>query len=338
VCGRYYVDADKALDYGTLTTSPAWMYPVEGNRDVPGDDPAHRGGDVWVTDVALDVMAHERDWSGLLLTFGGIDKAGHMWGGLNDVPPYPGADPDVHMAHLARVADRQVGRLLGALKRKGLLDETLVVLTTDHGQLHAKHHYGVDAAGQGNLNWYYGSDADEEYLDPQPQIRRLIAGTRGNIEMSMQDSAIRAWLKHRSPRAKRHAAAVMARLPGVRATYYRVGDHYRLRWQAPRARFGKAEWAWHRRHAQEIVDTQAASYGPDVVGLLADHTSYGVAGDHGGAQRSVQRIPIVFAGDGVTAGRTPAGPMRSVDILPTILREMGIERSHPMDGHSYRLP
>ncbi len=27
-----------ALDYGTLDTSPAWMYPVEGNRDVPGFD------------------------------------------------------------------------------------------------------------------------------------------------------------------------------------------------------------------------------------------------------------------------------------------------------------
>ena len=31
------------------------------------------------------------DWSGMLLTVGGIDKAGHMWGGLNDVPPYPAA-------------------------------------------------------------------------------------------------------------------------------------------------------------------------------------------------------------------------------------------------------
>ena len=92
-CGRFYVDADRTLlDYGTLETSPAWMYPVEGNRDVPGFDKAHLGGDVWVTDVAFEVMDNE-DWSGLLLTYGGIDKAGHMWGGLNDRPPYPGGDP-----------------------------------------------------------------------------------------------------------------------------------------------------------------------------------------------------------------------------------------------------
>ncbi|MET0524935.1 MAG: alkaline phosphatase family protein, partial [Nocardioides sp.] len=160
VCGRYYVDADRnLLDYGTLETSPAWMYPVEGNRDVPGFDQDHQGGDVWVTDVAFDVMDHE-DWSGLLLTYGGIDKAGHMWGGLNDRPPYPGGDPHVHMAELARIADEQVGRVVKRLKDDGLLDETLIVLTTDHGQQTSKHFFGIDGVGRGNLNWYYGKDAD----------------------------------------------------------------------------------------------------------------------------------------------------------------------------------
>jgi arylsulfatase A-like enzyme len=35
--------------------------------------------------------------------------------------------------------DRQVGRLLDALRRKGVLDETLVVLTSDHGELFGEH-------------------------------------------------------------------------------------------------------------------------------------------------------------------------------------------------------
>ena len=67
VCGRFYVNAAKSLDYGTLTTSPAWMYRLEGNRDVPGFDAAHLGGDVWVTDAAFEYMDHE-NWSGLMLT------------------------------------------------------------------------------------------------------------------------------------------------------------------------------------------------------------------------------------------------------------------------------
>ena len=336
VCGRFYVDAARSLDYGTLTTSPAWMYPVEGNRDVPGSDPAHLGGDVWVTDAAFEVMDHE-EWSGLMLTYGGIDKAGHMWGGLNDRPPYPGGDPAVHLAELARVADEQVGRIVQRLKDDGLLDETLIVLTTDHGQQTSRHFYGVDGVGRGNPNWYYGEDADEAYLSPSPGIQRLIDRT-GNVEMSMQDSAIRTWLVDASWPAKKHAARVMATLGGVRATYARRGDRYHLVWSAPRHRWTSSEWGWWRRHGQEIVDTAAAGYGPDVIGLLRDGASYGVAGDHGGAQEEVQRIPIVFAGPGVDAGARPRTALRSVDIMPTVLRALGIPETHWTDGRAYRLP
>ncbi len=336
VCGRFYVDADRALDYGTLTTSPAWMYAVEGNRDVPGFDAAHLGGDPWVTDVAFEVMDNE-DWSGLLLTYGGIDKAGHMWGGLNDRPPYPGGDPQTHMAEAARIADEQVGRLVQRLKEDDLLDETLIVLTTDHGQQTSEHFYGVDGAGRGNFNWYYGSDADETYLSPQPEIQRLITET-GNVEMSMQDSAIRTWLVDRSWTAKRRAANVMSTLGGVRATYALAGDRYHLVWNAPRRHWTSSEWKWWRRHGQEIVDTAAADYGPDVIGLLRDNASYGVAGDHGGAQESVQRIPIVFSGPGVDRGTRPRDEIRSVDIMPTVLRALGIRQTHWTDGRAYRLP
>lgn len=114
--------------------------------------------------------------------------------------------------------------------------------------------------------------------------------------------------------------------------------HYVKRWQAPRPDWGAAEFAWHQKHSQEIVDTEAAAYGPDVIGLLADDTGYGMKGDHGGAQESVQRIPIVFYGAGVTAGRSPGTPIRSVDITPTILRELGIAETFPTDGTAYRLP
>jgi predicted AlkP superfamily pyrophosphatase or phosphodiesterase len=336
-CGRFYVDADRTLlDYGTLETSPAWMYPVEGNRDVPGFDRNHKGGDVWVTDAAFEVMDNE-DWSGLLLTYGGIDKAGHMWGGLNDRRPYPGGDKHVHMAELARIADEQVGRVVQRLKHDGLLDETLIVLTTDHAQQTSKHFFGQDGVGRGNLNWYYGEDADEIYLTPQPEIARLVDET-DNVQMSMQDSAIRTWLVDDSSQAKLDAAGVMSTLGGVRATYVLDGDRYQLVWNAPRSRWTTSEWEWWRKHGQEIVDTAAADYGPDVIGLLRDNASYGVAGDHGGAQEKVQRIPIVFSGPGVDPGSRPRGSIRSVDIMPTVLRALGIPETHWTDGHAYRLP
>ena len=84
-------------------------------------------------------------------------------------------------------------------------------------------------------------------------------------------------------------------------------------------------------HGQELVDTMAAPYAADVVGLLKDDTSYGVAGDHGGHQAAVQEIPIVFAG-GRHGLADSKQAMRSVDILPTILRPMGIHADRGMDG------
>ncbi len=235
----YYVDADSDINYGTLDTPPAWMYPLQGNRDIPGNDPDHQGGDVWVTNAAFDIMDHETDWSGMLLTYGGIDKAGHMWGGLNDVPPYANADPSSHMAAMAKVADDQVGRVIDKLKTDGLLDETLVVLTTDHAQNTAVNYFGKDGQNRGNFNWYYGQDADENYTQPQPEIQKLIDGTHDNVAMSMQDSAIRTWLKTTDRDAKVQAADVMKTLGGVRAVYVKDGDHYVKRWQAPRSAVGQ---------------------------------------------------------------------------------------------------
>ena len=147
------------------------MYPVEGNRDVPGFDAEHQGGDVWVTDAAFEVMDNE-DWSGLLLTYGGIDKAGHMWGGLNDRPPYAGGDPHVHMAELARIADEQVGRVVQRLKDDGLLDETLIVLTTDHAQQTSKHFFGVDGLGAATST---GTTAPTPTRPTCPRSRRSAA-------------------------------------------------------------------------------------------------------------------------------------------------------------------
>jgi arylsulfatase A-like enzyme len=99
----------------------------------------------------------------------------------------------------------------------------------------------------------------------------------------------------------------------------------------------RAERKWFEQHAQELVDTQAADYGPDLIATLPDDTTYSVAGDHGGIQRAAQVIPIVFAGAGLS-DKDIKNPVRSVDIMPTILKAMGITPTAPMDGVGYPLP
>jgi Type I phosphodiesterase / nucleotide pyrophosphatase len=334
-CGRFYVNSATSLSYGTATTPPAWMYPLDGNRFAPGRDPNHLGGDVWTADAGMAMMENE-PWSGMLLTLGSIDKASHMWGGITDDGTYPaGSDEEqAHLRFIAKTADRQVGRLVQKLRDLGELDETLVVLTTDHAGQPARHFNGVNEAGRSDFNWYYGTTENGTFLQPSPSLQPLL--DTGNVRFTYQDSAIRTWLTDTSDEAKTSAASVMATLPDVIATYRLDGRRYRLVTADPRA-MTRDELFWWARHGQEIVDTMAAPYAADVVGLLRNDTSYGVAGDHGGAQRPVQEIPTVFYGADV-GSRDSRHRLRSVDILPTILRKLGVPAEPGLDGRAVKLP
>ena len=44
-CGRFFINSDTGNDYGTTLAPPTCMYPLDGNRFVPGFDQAHLGGD-----------------------------------------------------------------------------------------------------------------------------------------------------------------------------------------------------------------------------------------------------------------------------------------------------
>ena len=99
----------------------------------------------------------------------------------------------------------------------------------------------------------------------------------------------------------------------------------------------QSEKDWWKDHGQEIVDTMAAPNGPDIVVLLHDKTSYGVYGDHGGAQESVQRVPMVFWAPSLAYGVSTGRTFHTTDVMPTILATMGIELTAPVDGTARRL-
>jgi hypothetical protein len=350
-CGsRYYVARGPVYDTNKL---PASMYSVADNRYVVGHDPDHLGGDIWATDMALDVMDHEDDWSGIFVTLPGVDKAAHMWGGVNDPGPTGlDGDPMTHLAFAAATADAQVGRIMDKLEADGELDNTLVVLTADHGSVAVAnppngvssdaHFHGTVCTTPdcGFFNWYYGNVENENdttnYNQPQDALKPLVA--TDNLAFSYSDSSLNVWLHDQSPAAKAEAAAIMADMPDVTGVWRNDGDHFTL---VSPVRYDlmstKAEQQWFDKHAQELVDTQAAPYGPDLVATLPDNTTYSVAGDHGGIQRAAQQIPIVFAGAGLSSKDLMA-PVRSVDIMPTILKALGIAPTAPMDGVAYPLP
>ena len=314
------------------------MYPLDGHRFVSRDDRSRPGGDVWTADAAIELLRNEGGWKGMMVSLGSVDKMAHMWG-TDDAGP-SGVGEDVHEeAHLpftARTADAQVGRLMAELEALGIRDETLVVLTTDHAGQTAHRYHGLDGRDRGNFNWYYGQDADETYLSPQPDLAPLVA-LEPNLDFSYQDGHVAAWLgPDRSPAALAAGAAAMRRLPDVIASYVRDGDRYRR--VGPLGRMSARELVWWALAGQRLIDTMAAPYGPDVVGLLRDDTSYGVRGDHGGHQLQIQRIPMAFSWPGLKA-RKRHEPFRAVDVLPTVLKLMDVRKvgTTPLDGKAYEL-
>ena len=157
-----------------------------------------------------------------------------------------------------------------------------------------------------------------------------------NVEFSYQSTAIEAWLTNHTVSDNQDAADIMQTLPGVMASYYRDGNHFVLNGlnKTP-----ASEKAWWQAHGQELVDTMISDNGPDVIGLLHDRVGYGAYGDHGGAQESVQRVPVVFWSPSLAAHKVNKGSFRTIDILPTILQALGIVPDpNSMDGSAWPLP
>ena len=300
---RYTVDCREA--YGTALST---VYALDGNRYVPGNDPAHLGGDTWTADAAIDVITRER-WSVLFATFGGIDKVAHMLGeqdnaGLTSVPSL------YRLADLARNADAQLGKLLDALKRQGLDERTLIVVTADHG-------------GQTN-RFYLGNNKyqsccqlanSDAKVEPPYWIEHL--NQVGKLHTSYQDTSIKIWLEDRSPANEKAITTGMSNISGMTEIFALRGAsdrgwHYerlvsKLDEQTPEFR------AWARRHDQELLDTMACEGAPHLVGLLADGFGFGRIGDHGGAQEHVQRIPMIIHVPG-ERGSVRKEAIRLVDI------------------------
>lgn len=350
-CSRWYT-WQAAGAYGTGGISPANIYPLDGNRFVPGFNPDHIGGDNWSADAAIRVIDNDPNWRGMMVSLGAIDKMGHMWGPEDDVTGPPGSDAEIsHLPFAAKNADKQVGRIVTALQRRGLRDDTLIVITADHaaqtgtpgstffGNLNPV--VGPTCGGiRSDCNWYFGTETgageSESYREPSPAVQQLNTTLGGNVAFSYQDGHVAVWLADNSLEEKQQAAEAVLDMPGMIASYYLnpAQDDY--------VRFGtnpmdSEEQSWFDSHSDELVDTMAAPNGPDVVGIVKTDVTYGVVGDHGGPNRLIQNIPMVFSGPGVNPKNSKM-EFRHVDILPTILETMGIDYDpDDLDGEAVDL-
>ncbi len=320
--GRFWVDTRPSL--GTENN----VYRLGGYKYAPFLSNERVGGDAWVADAAMHLM-ESGDWRVALLTFGAVDRVGHMFGAERDL-----ARPNPHLpfADVVRFADAQVGRMLEFLRRRGFESDTLVVVTADHAGMGAANWQGVDRPGGALDNWMWG---DVTNVEASPQPRPVLAPlVKLGLRAAYTDTMLRFYFHLGSDLEA--AGAVAATLPGVvwvgKKQASAGGFHYVCVHDGTRT-LPDSERVWLAAHLPVLLRTYAGPASPDLIAALDARTSYGQPGEHGGMQESVQRIPLMISGPGVTSGvRTIEA--RLVDIAPTVWEIFTGRVPSGMDGFS----
>jgi arylsulfatase A-like enzyme len=233
----------------------------------------------------------------LLVNMPGPDFYGHPYGGL--------ATPAV-MKQVVAGVDRNIGRIVSAYKAAGIFDQTVFMVTADHGMV--PNNRAVD----GNLT------------------KKTVRGAGGNYYFHYGGTAAYIYLHNQD-----HAlpvSAAMARVPNVAAAYHRTPSNGQFGYDLPSGvRLDGALDAAYRF----LMGTFAGATSPDVVVPFREDTIGRIYpnahGDHGGLNWGAPHVPLIISGPGVRSGTTSQYPARLIDVAPTALRLLGLPQAG-MDG------
>ena len=236
----------------------------------------------------------------LMVNFPEVDIFGHV----------AGTDSTVMQPLLTNI-DKQIGRLVAAYDRAGLLGQTDWVITSDHGMVPAVNTVDVDA------------------------IKAVVTRAGGDPLYIGHGDYSPIWLKNMDAVPRVSSALSKANIPHVAAVYAknRKGQ-YRL--LSPVSRL--ADKRVVQAHLDMLASLNAAE-SPDIVLIYDENTitmtpqfqKVGRKGDHGGATWGAQHIPMILAGPGIKKGYVSTYPARLVDIAPTVETLLGAAPQH-QDG------
>lgn len=327
VGNRFYVGATN--DWGSHDE----VYPFHGNSFVTGNDPKRPGGDIWVGDVVEQIMTREKDWSVILASFGTIDKVSHVLAEHDRPTTQPWAHKNkISLKDATRKADLELGRILDRLEASGLDQETVLVITADHGGQHNRFFHGNLTAGAHQDNLFYGLG----HTDKVPKAVHPLVET-GLLEVTSMNTILLCWTRPTTANQSQDFVSKLSQTAGVCEVYQKVrryGEYrYHLKFRSDKLQGKEREWAVE--HNPDLVATLASETGPQYIGLLFDRHGYDVPGSHGGAQELVQRIPyIVVAPNLKKRGITAPDWVRLVDVNAIVGEVMGLEPHPRLDGSS----
>jgi arylsulfatase A-like enzyme len=207
--------------------------------------------------------------------------------------------------------DRQIGRLIAAYGRAGMLPETYFVITADHAMIPSLH------------------------LIYSQRIQQIIARAGGQQLYVGHGDYSPIWLKNPSAVPRVAVALAKANMPNVAAVYAKTA-------QGPYTLVSSPSRLADQRVGQAYSDLLASfnsAGSPDIVLLYDENTitmtptfqRIGRKGDHGGATWGAQHIPLIITGPGIKQDNSSSYPARLVDIAPTVEMLLGARPQH-QDG------
>jgi len=259
-----------------------------------------RDTDTWAADVALAMIEKDAPQV-LLINLPATDDAGHATGGIND--------PEKMAGVIANV-DVQVGRIMEAYKKAGRYDDTLWVITSDHGM------------------------TPFEQTIEQPVIDKLLVEAR-----NFANAGTHIYLMDQSQTQQVAEKLTDAGIPGLFGAYYRVkSTDGKFSYVPTKSTAGKVGADLDSCYRQ-LLDTFAGEASPDIELLLAEncHINWTMFegkrffGQHDSISWLQQHNILLFSGPGAKKGFVSESPARLVDIAPTALTLLGIQPER-MDG------
>ena len=253
--------------------------------------------DAWAMDVAVRMLELQRPRV-LMINLPETDESGHRTGGI--------IAPQV-MAEVIANVDRQIGRLIEAYRRLGIFDQTLFVVTADHGMI--------------------------------PNTRNVRGALiRGAVEKTGTTAIAGGEYVYLKDQTRSKQAAdnlASTNITGVDAAYYKAHEAGSYRYEPAALTVAKISRDLDAAY-RYLLSSYAGPTSPDVTAVLDENTMVGEQalnsrGTHGGLSWNVQHIPLILAGPGVKKGYASEMPARLVDVAPTALSVMGIP-SRRMDG------
>jgi arylsulfatase A-like enzyme len=255
--------------------------------------------DGWTTTLAEKLLFkyHPRL---LMVNLPEVDTVGHAVGTNATV-----------MQPLISDVDKQIGRLVAAYSRAGMLSQTEIVVTSDHGMVPAVHTLGSTT------------------------IDAVIKGAGGQPLYEGHGDFRTIWLKNLDAVPRVAAALARARLPDVLAVYAKnIKGQYVLASSPSLLADPGVQGAY-----ADLLSSFDCAESPDIVVMYDENTmtltptliKINRKGDHGGATWGAQHIPLVLWGPGVRSGYTSTYGARLVDIAPTVETLMGVQPQH-QDG------